>query len=131
MAETPARLREAIARVTEAGGTGRDVLKRTRYAVDEHDKLATVFKPKGGVERTSTTRPAVKRDKKVPVDRLPYFEAPDDEVRRRIAKIREAQARRERLYGDTMPRDIATRAASDLAALSNLTGVLAERGVGE
>lgn len=99
----------------EAGGNGRDVLKRTRYAVDEHGELATVFKPKGGVERTSTTRPTVKRDKKVPVDRLPYFEAPDDEVRR----------------GDTMPRDIATRAASDLAALSNLTGVLAERGVGE
>ena len=115
----------------EAGGNGRDVLKRTRYAVDEHGELATVFKPTGGVERTSTTRPTVKRDKKVPVDRLPYFEAPDDEVRRRIAKIREAQARRERLYGGTMPRDIATRAASDLAALSNLTGVLAERGVGE
>lgn len=114
----------------EAGGNGRDVLKRTRYQVDEHGELATVFKPKGAVERTSTTRPAVKRDKTTAVDKLPYFQAPDDEVRRRIDKIRERQTRRERLYSGTMPRDVATKAASDLAALANLTGVLAERGSG-
>ena len=115
----------------EAGGTGRDVLKRTRYQVDEHGELVTVFHPKAKAERTTTTRPTGRPDPKTPADRLPFWQAPNDELRRRVDRLRQAQDRRARLYGDEMPRDVANKAASDLAALTNLTEELGKRGLSE
>jgi len=115
----------------EAGGNGRDVLKRTRYVVDEHGELVTVYKPlreykprgQRTVERTSTTRPEVEVAPDTDAARMPYWQAPDDEVRRRIAALQAKKARRDRMYSGTMPRNVATQAASDLSALDNLTRV--------